>query len=223
MKSSRSHGHRNGSILPILAILALILYPLMTFAEESEAIIQRVQKKFESLSTLSLHFEIRYHTTGATDTAQDESRLILAKGDKFRLESPSRTIVSDGENIWMYDPQQQQVIIRHANDHQGDLLNPRQILFDYPSKYRVEKVQKGSYAGISCDILTMMPKDPADPTRKLQVWVDRTESYTRKIIVEDTADNIMTFEFENFTSGQNMPENTFNYSTPKGVEVIDLR
>jgi outer membrane lipoprotein carrier protein len=197
--------------------------PFPAFCGGGETIIQRVQEKFKAITTLTLNFDVHYQMAGSTQSSHEVGKLWLDHLDKFRLESPSRTIVCDGRVVWMYDPSQKQVILRNVEDQQGDILNPRQLFFDYPSRYQVKKVEKANLSGYSCDILSMIPKDAADPTRKLQVWIDRQDSYTRKILLEDLAGNFTTFEFGNFSAGQNLPDGTFQFKAPAGVEIIDTR
>lgn len=212
-----------GSILPLSALFCLIWPARVACAGKGEDIIRRVQSKFESLSTLSAHFEVRYQSEGIEEVRQEEGTLFMDGQGRFRTETPGQVVVSDGQTVWMYNKQENQVIIRSARSAAEDLLTPQKLLYEYPAKYRIEKVEEVEYAGRLCDLLVMAPKEETDPTRQLQVWVDRRESITRKVWIEDLAGNVTTFEFEAFQFGLDLPPDTFQFIPPEEAEVIDIR
>ena len=212
-----------GSILPLSAFFCLILPTRVAWAGKGEDIIRRVQSKFEALSTLSAHFGVRCQSEGIEEVRQEEGTLFMDGQGRFRTETAGQTVVSDGQTVWMYNRQENQVIIRSAQSAAEDLLTPQKLLYEYPAKYRIDKVAEIDYSGRLCDQLVMVPKEETDPTRQLQVWVDRRESITRKVWIEDLAGNVTTFEFEAFQFGLELPPETFHFIPPEEAEVIDIR
>lgn len=207
----------------LLLFFGLAVMSVPAFAGRGEAIIRRVQEKFESLETLSVHFEMRYQTGQAGGVESQEGMIFLDGQGRFKTETPQETVVSDGKTIWMYNALENQVIVRSNADAAGDMLTPQMLMVQYPSRYTVEKVEEATFSDRLCDVLVMVPKDETDPTRVLKVWIDRKENLTRKLFLEDLAGNATTFEFEAFQLGQKLPAETFQFVPPEGAEVIDLR
>jgi outer membrane lipoprotein carrier protein len=210
-------------MLPIPAILALLLFSLTAYAGNGEDVIARVQKNFDSVQGLSVHFDMRQQGDGSTVLAEEAGKLFLAEAGRFRMEARSQTVVGDGKTIWSYSPADSQVIIYDAAETQDQILTPRQILFEFPRRYRVQDFQSVAWEGRPADLLIMIPTDEADPTRQLLVWVDRQDGYPRRFQAEDLAGNVTVFDFENYQAGQKFPDDTFRFTPPPGVNVIDMR
>lgn len=209
--------------LPLILCLCLLHQFPAKSADRGDEIIRQVQARFETVSTVSARFNLRYTSTGAEEVYNEEGRLYLEDHNRFRTETDQQIIVSDGKTIWVYNRAENQVIIRNFEDGIEDFLTPQQLLYEYPQRYGVVSVQEGEYSGMVCDILMMEPIDETDPTRILQVWVDRENRFTRKFVLEDMADNITVFEFEEFQWGEKLSDKTFHFLPPEGSEVIDVR
>lgn len=207
-----------GRILPLFLLLA----PILARAAAGDDVIRRVQAKFQSLKALSVHFAMNYQASDSTGTVA-QGKLYLEQPGHFRMESAAQTVVSDGKTIWAYSPEEKQVIIYSAGGPDVPLITPQQLMFEYPDKYRVKNVEQDKLEGRTCDLLTMTPKDPSDPTRELKIWVDRKDSFTRRFRLEDLAGNITTFDFKDFQTGSSLPDSTFAFTPPAGVEVVDMR
>lgn len=212
-----------GKVLPIVSLLCLPFLTSEAAPGEGDAVVQRVQAKFKELKSLAVHFNLRYETEGSESSTEEAGRLWIEGEKRFRMESPSQTIVSDGSRIWSYNPAEKQVIIYRADEAEGSILTPGQLLYEYPDRYRIESVGKADLAGRSCDLLVMIPRSETDPTRVLKVWVDRKESLTRRFLLEDLAGNVTIFDFEDFQLNTKIPDQTFQFTSPEGVEVIDMR
>lgn len=222
--TARHHQTRfNGGILPFLLLLGVLHHPLSVSAGEGDAIIQQVRKAFRELTTLTAQFEVRYGVAGVDTMSREAGRFFMSDSGRFRMETPRQTIACDGQTIWMYNPLENQVIIRSVAGGVNDLITPKRLLYDYPELYTVIQVDHDQISGHPCDVLVMKPKSETDPTRQVKVWVDRQSHLTRKFFVEDLADNVTVFEFKNFQPGVDLPDDIFQFSPPQGTEIIDLR
>jgi chaperone LolA len=223
MKSTRLDCIRTGVIFSLAFFLISVLTAALVQASAGDRILRLVRERYEALNTLSVHFEARYAVPGAEDVQMDEGRFFMARGGRFRTETEQQTIVSDGQILWMFNSMQNQVIIRSLKDGADDLVTPRKLLYEYPDHYEIQSVEQSTFGGLECDLLVLVPKRDTDPTRQLQVWVDRSEHFTRKFLLEDLADNITIFEFEAFKLNLELADDTFHFTPPEGAEVIDMR
>jgi outer membrane lipoprotein carrier protein len=198
------------------------MMPALSRAAAGDDVIRRVQAKFQSLKALSVHFDMTYRASDST-ASKFEGKLFLGSPGHFRMESAAQTIVSDGQTLWTYSPDQKQVIVYNTAGSDVPLLTPQQLLFEYPDKYRLGSVKQDKLNGLTCDLLVMTPNDPSDPTKTLQIWVDRQDSFTRRFQLEDLAGSVTTFDFKEFRTGQTLPDSTFSFTPPPGVEIVDMR
>ena len=193
------------------------------FAASGDTLIARIQAKFESITTLTAHFEVRYQVSGSSEIQSEVGKIFMNGKGRFRTETGAQTVVSDGQTIWMYNASQRQVIIRHENEDARDFITPQRLLYEYPDLYDIQEIREDMFNEYPCYVLAMIPNRETDPTKQLSVWVDREDYLTRKFQVEDLAENISIFEFEAFQLGEPLPEGIFQFVPPEGVEIIDMR
>jgi outer membrane lipoprotein-sorting protein len=216
---------RNHRLL-ILSFCCFALAPLHpALAASGEDIIARVQAKHRSLKNLTLHFSMVTATESQETSVREEQegRIYLGGKGRYRLESRDQTLVCDGKTLWSFHSGENQVILYRADAEDTPFLAPDQLLFEFPAKYRVVGVSESRLGDVPCFVLSLLPREAADPTKSLEVWVDREQYLTRRVRLEDLAGNVTVFEFEDFQTGQKLPDRTFRFDPPEGAEVIDLR
>jgi outer membrane lipoprotein-sorting protein len=57
----------------------------------------------------------------------------------------------------------------------------------------------------------------------MKVWVDLDEYLMRKIEIVDVSDNINVYLIKSIKLNTGIPDDTFKFEIPKGVEKVDLR
>lgn len=209
-----------GSILPIILTLSAIF---SASAADSDGIIKKIQKSFEKHKNLQADYTVEYINDGAADTYIEIGHLVWAGENRFRTDTPEQTIVCDGTTLWMFSAGNGQVIVRNVADGMNDLITPQKLLYEYPAYYEVQKVESVELMGKSCFLLTMKPISDTDPTKSLQVWVDKSNYVTLKFKLVDLADNQTVFTLTNVKFDSDLPDDIFTYDPPKGVEIIDVR
>lgn len=197
----------------------------LAFATAGEDVIARVQAKYKSLKYLTLRFSM---TTTSDSQSTDirealEGRILWGGKGRYRLESRDQTLVCDGKTLWSFHSGENQVILYRADAEDTPFFAPDQLLFEFPGKYRVVGVLETSLGESPCFVLSLLPRETNDPTKSLEVWVDKDQYLTRRVRLEDLAGNATVIEFEDFQTGQNLPDQTFRFDPPAGAEVIDLR
>ncbi|MFH1862118.1 MAG: outer membrane lipoprotein carrier protein LolA [bacterium] len=204
-------------------MILLLLAPRIAVSEAGADIIRRVQEKYNSLKTLSIHFQMTMANATGDQLDQDEGWIFLNGQGDFCIETPTQRLIYDGQNFVNYSILEKQAIIYDGDEASSAVISPRTLFFEYPEKYRVVSVEKAKLADKPCDLLTLAPKEETDPTKQVQVWVDRQESLTRQFLVEDLMGNVTVFNFEQFNFNGKLPEDVFRFDPPGDVEVIHAR
>ncbi len=215
---------KSGFCTSYFILLFVLTIPFSTsFAAKGDKVVRRVQERFESITALIAHFEVRYQISGSPEVHSEVGKIFMDGEGRFRTETTEQILICDGQAIWMYNVSQQQVIIRRKNEGTAGIVTPQRLFYEYPDLFEIEEIRKEEFNGHPCHLLVMTPRQETDPTRQLLVWIDQNEYLTRKFQVEDLADNITAFEFEAFQLGEPLPEGTFQFVPPEGVEIIDMR
>ena len=103
----------------LFGFLALILLPLSLAAQTADD----MAKELEGLYTKGAGTTISFVLDG------DKNSLTFATGSpKFRVESPTDLIVSDGITIWHYGKKKKEVVIDKASSNAASLSNAGEIL-----------------------------------------------------------------------------------------------
>ena len=127
----------------IIAIFAFILISVTTFAQntfsnkgESDpaatAILDKMRVKYESFKTLAVNFTLEIEFPGEPKDVQ--KGYLIQKGDKYRLEFPVQTMVSDGETLWLHLKEAEEVQINDVDEEEGEVLSPSGMFKIYESK-----------------------------------------------------------------------------------------
>lgn len=206
----------------LAALLAASAAPAHAKTPSGKSIIKDVQKAFKDLDSFTCKFRLEFTWAMVNETETTEGTMALAKDDRFRYESPSQLMVTDGTTLWRYSPQNGQAIIENLKDVQEDVL-PRDILFDYPKKFDVQEVSKVSLDGRPTWEMSLIPKEGGLGVEKVTVWVDEVDSITRKMEYTDDSGNRTVYTIYDVKINPEIPDSRFTLTLPDSVKVFDLR
>ncbi len=97
----------------------------------ARAVLENMRQKYDGYNSLQANFvlEIEY----PEQPASSENGILLQQGEKYRLSLEGRTIVSDGESVWMYIEKNKEVQINDAEEdgEEGTISSPKALLRAY--------------------------------------------------------------------------------------------
>ncbi|WP_151809151.1 outer membrane lipoprotein chaperone LolA [Acinetobacter soli] len=219
-----------------ITISAATLAPVMsttvfaaTPASEQQATSNLV-KQLTGIQSLSANFE---QTTKVTNskapqkkglTAQHMNQTFkgvmkVARPGKFFWETstPSKqTIVTTGKTVWIYDPDLQQAIRQSLDEQVANtpalLLsgNTNQIM----QSYRVTQPDR------SKTYYTLYPKDSEGAFQSLTISFGANKAPSL-MILQDSLGQTTYVRFNNVKLNAAIPASTFNFTPPKGTDIID--
>ncbi|APV34561.1 outer membrane lipoprotein chaperone LolA [Acinetobacter soli] len=219
-----------------ITISAATLAPVMsttvfaaTPASEQQATSNLV-KQLTGIQSLSANFE---QTTKVTNskapqkkglTAQHMNQTFkgvmkVARPEKFFWETstPSKqTIVTTGKTVWIYDPDLQQAIRQSLDEQVANtpalLLsgNTNQIM----QSYRVTQPDR------SKTYYTLYPKDSEGAFQSLTISFGANKAPSL-MILQDSLGQTTYVRFNNVKLNAAIPASTFNFTPPKGTDIID--
>ncbi|NOZ56484.1 MAG: outer membrane lipoprotein carrier protein LolA [Calditrichaeota bacterium] len=207
-----------------LFFFALLLSLLVTdalAAESAAKIIQKTKAKYESIKYLSLRFQQRFEWA-LTGEVQELSGLVLvAPGDRYRVETNTQIIVSDGKTLWTYNKPTRQVIVDNLGTEKTPLL--RDLVLRYTQDYKATLAGEDTVAGRKCWVLDLVASGEGEFVPHIKVWVDKREYIIWQVEEKDANGNVNRYRITVFEEPSSLPDRLFHFKIPEGVEVVDLR
>ncbi|MEX0618196.1 MAG: outer membrane lipoprotein chaperone LolA [Pseudohongiellaceae bacterium] len=154
----------------------------------------------------------------------DESEILfkLKRPDGFYWETLApfpELIVTDGERLWSYQPDLEQVVIEDWNAERSELAaqllsgNTEKLVEEYEITFRTTESGGG---------ITEFDLDPVAPESLYErVTLTFVDEALDMIYVEQTSGQRTVWQFENLVLNEPLPDSTFTFSVPDGVEVIE--
>ncbi|PTY36565.1 outer membrane lipoprotein carrier protein LolA [Saccharospirillum sp. MSK14-1] len=200
-------------------VLALLLAAASTLALADEAARARLIERLEATSNLSAQFEQETYAEGELRGDRSRGLMQIARPLRFvwQVSEPyEQSVISDGETLWVYDPDLAQATYQPVADQIRQspamiLTQPRSTL---SSSYEV--------AEASNEELTSYQLYPTDENAVFSeltlVFIDGVISQLR---LTDNLGQDTRIRFSDVRTGVNFPDQTFEFEPPAGTDVFE--
>jgi outer membrane lipoprotein carrier protein len=205
-----------------LVLCVLALAAASAAGDELQQIADRVDRRYNRLTTLTADFTESYR--GAGVQRSESGRLWLKKPGKMRWEyrePREKLFLTDGKQAYFYVPGERQA--RQAPVKKlDDLRSPLRYLL---GKTRLQKefddlsLAKTAPSQAGDVVLQGVPRSMADRVSRalLEVSADGT---IHRILIEEVDGSTTEFLFRNQRENLPMPDSRFQFQLPVGVEII---
>lgn len=198
----------------LLGIGALFAAPLATASPETDAL----QKFLDNVQTLSATFEQVQKDENGRVLQASSGRLWLSRPGRFRwsYEKPySQLMVCDGKQLWQYDPDLKQAMVRPA----GDTLQgtPAQLLTDRTALAQHFTVEGAGSEGGSRR-LRLLPKATDGDFKSIELWLK--DGVPVRMRFHDPLGGSSEITFADISTNTLLDGALFGFTPPKGTEVI---
>jgi outer membrane lipoprotein carrier protein len=191
-------------------------------ALDAAGVMEGVQRFYQTTSDFKARFKQTFLNKAHGRTQVSEGRVFFKKPGKMRWDYDKpvpKLFVSDGQMLWVYEPQESQVFKRSLRSSQlptaltfmsgtgrlGDEFTP--TLLPSPTAGR--------------HVLELTPKKNAGDYQSLRLEVDAATFAVVSSTVVDPVGNLNTVTFSDFKTNQGLPDKGFDFTPPAGVRVIE--
>jgi len=182
-------------------------------AKDPQALLKSVRTDLQGLSAAFKQYEL---SEGNRQLDVNTGTVWMKSPDQFRWlykDPVEQLIVADGEQVWVYDEDLEQVTVKEQNNE----LNPIYVIInDELSNLHYEIKYELSSHGI--DWVSLTPKRPSEEVRA--VWLALEDDLVKQIKVFNQFDQVMVFEFYQIERNPEMAKDLFNFTPPEGVDVV---
>jgi len=211
-------------LLPALLLAACVGGAVAAAAQGPSAaeIASQVQQKYDSVRDFSADFTHEAESGVLRKKLVESGSVMVKKPGKMRwaYKAPEEKLfVSDGVRMYMHTPADNQVIVSAvpADDQATTavlfLTGKGKLTRDFTVTL-IEGAPGGTYA------LKLQPKLEERDYDWLQLVVDRSTFQIRSLTAADKQGTRSTFTFSNFKENVGLPDKTFQFSIPRGADVI---
>jgi outer membrane lipoprotein-sorting protein len=210
-----------GITIPAIAVAISMITAAATGSHVAGNDVGDIVAKTKALYEKTSSGELKFEQTDAG--GKTDATLWFARGDKYRLEYPVQTIVSNGSRVWRYMPSRKQVVISKATRRMGQ-IKLSDILTLFPGDYNTslagsDKVNGRSVWVVNC---TAGSGERIGDVDRATLYIDKKTYRFQKITVESTASGQMSIRVTSARYNISIPSSTFTFTPDSGTEVIDL-
>ena len=206
----------------LLMCAIMLTNPLVLFASE---IVESNGNKAQSilsdlranLTALKAEFK-QYEMTDFGDVAEENTGTVWMQAPdlfKWHYQEPfEQLIVADGEQVWVYDEDLQQVTVKSQKNN----LNPIYVIINEElSTLYYDISDEGNKDHL--DWVKLTPKEDSNEVNNVMLGIE--DNHLRSIHVNNQLDQTLVFEFSDLKRNPNLSEDTFKFSPPEGVDVVE--
>lgn len=170
---------------------------------------------------LTLKFQASVYNAALDKQDEYQGKLLLKGAEKFRLEIPGGTYVSDGATFWEYHAQNSQVIVKGAKDMEGKPL-PGDVLLRFldSDPLSLGKARDGGKEYLEMNL------DPSRAMKNLDslaVMLDRKNHSLHRVSSRDASGNEARYTVISIKRNAGIKDREFAFVPPKDAEVVDMR
>jgi len=181
-----------------------------------------VQAAYDALGGLQASFTQVVGSDFASGSTRVDGTVLLS-GNKYRVETPAQTVVTDGDTTWIYTPADSQVVVSHA-DKEG-AVTPETFLTASEERYEVTASTETTRLGAPHRRLTLASTDSAARFAEATLWVRTSDRVVTRMRAADRNGSTLDLRLRDIVVNPDAlrADAPFTFAPPPDVEVVDLR
>jgi outer membrane lipoprotein carrier protein len=204
----------------LILLILLLLAPFQAPPPAAETA-RALQEKYDHVRDFTADFTHTYEGGVLKKKTTERGVVQVKKPGRMRWDYTApekKEFVSDGQKIYSYIPADKQVIVSSmpADDQTTAVL----FLTGKGNLTRDFTVTYADGAPADAWSLKLVPKQKQRDYDWLILTVDRKTLQIRTLVRADQQGGRETFEFTHYRENTNVPDKTFEFKIPRGVDVI---
>ena len=190
--------------------------------KKATKILEKLSKKTESYKTIEVKFLYKMDND-ESDIHESYEGELLVEGDKYRLNIAGQVVISDGETIWTYIEDAEEVQINSIEEGE-EAFTPTNFLDSYTENYKSKLIGEEKRDGKNVQIIELIPFKKKNYS-KVELILDKDKNQMISFSIFDNNNSIYTYLITIFIPDLplNGNEFVFNPEDYPDVEIIDMR
>jgi outer membrane lipoprotein carrier protein len=214
-----------------LAISALMSFHLVfnpaAFCITGQEVLKEIQSRYEKTNDIEANFVQEYFGKGMKQPNRGEGKVYFKKKGMMRWDYavPSQKLISDGYNLWYYQPEEKQVLI---SDVSRILKEKTPLAFlsgegNLGRDFNLLNLNESVSQKEDHYVVELTPKEPLATFSKLILAVDKRTYTVLQADVFDGLGNLTRTRFIDIKTNVGLSNSFFQFAIPPGTEVIKMQ
>jgi outer membrane lipoprotein carrier protein len=200
----------------LCAIISLAVMPMFALAQTPTQALTQVLQGYERFSA---NFEQVTRSDQSSSAEVSKGAMKVARPGQFRWETQSpfpQLIVSDGEHIWIYDPDLEQATRKPVDPKQtnGAALILNGNVAELSEQFEIYQPinQEGE------QLFELLPKDDQSSFQRIRLFF--TGGVMSELMLQDVLGQQTTILLRDSVINESMDDTLFKFTPPEGTDVI---
>jgi len=216
--------------LSIVTLMCMVIWCFLTGVsrgDDIETLVKRIQTTYDGIKDFQAHFvqESSIKSWNAEQVQKAEGVVYFKKGGKmfwdYRSPTPQQ-IISDGRQLWFYEPEDKQVTITTVGEGlqsqvSADLLNGKADLI---RDFTVRDMSSPAADDGGNYVLELIPRAPQPNLSKIILRADRRSFQIQQTEVYDLFANLTRITFSRIEIDKQLADALFTFTPPPGVDSV---
>jgi len=210
-------------------VFALLFSGVLVNAQsdaKAKQILDEVSAKTKTFQSMSADFVFSM-VNEEMDINEKNEGTIKVKGQKYKVSLPGAGVemYSDGNTIWSYMKDGNQVTITSVDDAGSELMDPSSIFSIYERGFESKFIGEKQQNGKTLYEIELYPDSDEYQVKKIKVWVNKATMMLDAATLYDIDENLYGIEVKKMDTKTTFQDSefVFNAANHPDVEVIDLR
>lgn len=216
--------HTNRGICCLLMLMVFVSQSAFAqYDPKAKEILDAMSQKYQSIGAFESDFSYSMENTSQSISEDFEGKIIV-NGDKYRLKMGGQEIINDGNTVWTYLEEVNEVNIDNYDPSEGD-ISPTQIYNAYQRGFKYVYLEDESLEGEAYQVVDLLPENTNNQFFKIRLHINKVNKTLKKWQIFDKNGTMYTYQISNFKPDAQISNAVFSFDTSKyqGVEVVDLR
>lgn len=208
----------------IIACLTVALTSNMCLAQKDEAALQildAMSSKYQQLPAFQANFSYNIENP---EEGIDEGfeGIITVKDAKYKLNMGGQEIINDGENVWTFLEDDNEVTIAEYDDTESEITLSN-IFTIYKSGYKYLFLEERNNGTV--EVVDLVPEDLEKSFFKIRMSITKKDRDLLSFKIFDKSGNRYFYKIDAFKADEDITDEDFKFdiAAHAGVEVIDFR
>ncbi len=197
------------------------------FCSTGQEVLNEIQNRYENTNDFEANFIQEYFGKGMRQPNRGEGKVYFKKKGMMRWDYtvPNQKLVSDGHNLWYYQPEEKQVLVSNISSvlrektplaflaGEGNLSRD----FNFLNLNESVSQKEDNY------VIELATKEPIATLSKLVLTVDKKSYIVLQADVFDGLGNLARTRFIDIKTNVGVSNSFFQFAIPPGTEVIKMQ
>lgn len=194
-------------------------------AQTAESILNELSEKAKSYKSVEATYTSKLIDKASNFQNTSQGKIAM-QGDRYNLDTGDYLLISDGENLWTYQKEYNEVNVDLTEDLGEDGFSPNQLFTIWEDDFKSELKGVKNIDGVDCYEIHLFPNNAEERTfHTVKMFIDNKKLEVFKLEVKGREGTDVIYKVLTFNPNVSVDPSTFTFSEDDfpGVDVIDNR